>query len=199
MNKSKIQSITIKYSRLQGLRNLPVGALLLCVSIWEAFRPGDLGVPFLGTVAAISLYVLIDRYYKRIFGQVQQTRRQKNRERIISFIFAVVALMSFVADSAEIVPFSLIGLVFGFAFIFEYLQVTMKIKPVFCLNCLENLAAGIVFLLLSFLPLAGVTWWLWLGFNSQMQGILVSVSCIIILIGLFEHIRIANLLPLTEE
>lgn len=197
MDKAKIQSITANYSRLQGLRGIPVGALLFFVSFWAISNQGpsaDLTAPLLATAIAILAYGIIDRYYKNAFGQVRRTRSQRTREVVVSVLFLPAALLAFWADTANDWPFSAIGLVFFAAMVLEYVGAASTVKQTL-FNNWENLAAGFVILVSSLIPLV----WQWLGVRSQVIGVLMVVGVVMVLAGIIGHIRIVRALPLREE
>src|SRR5512146_1312414 len=94
----RIQFLAANYSRLQGLRGLPLGLLLFAVTVWAALQRGPAPRPILiplalGTVTAI-LYWWIDRYYKQAFGKVIQAPRG-HLEWIIGIGGAIVGLAAF--------------------------------------------------------------------------------------------------------
>ncbi len=201
MDKAKIQSLTANYSRMQGLRGIPVGVLLFFVSFWAISNQGptaNLTAPLLVTGLVILAYGVIDRYYKNAFGQVRRTRLQRVREVVVSVLFIPVALLAFWADTANDWPFSAIGLVFFAAMVMEYVGATSTVKQTL-FTYWENLAAGVVILVFSLLPLVGISWWQWLGVRSQLIGVLMVVGVVIVVAGIISHIRIVRALPLREE
>ena len=76
---AQIQFIAANYSRLQGLRAVPVGMLVIFASVWAMYNQGDLGVPLVAVVGSILLYWLIDHYYANVFGRIKQTQNPNDK------------------------------------------------------------------------------------------------------------------------
>jgi hypothetical protein len=71
----KIRFLTVNYSRLQGLKAVPLGLLLFLTVLWTNARYGpakDLTLPLLMLMGGMLLYAVIDRYYKKTYGRVEQ-------------------------------------------------------------------------------------------------------------------------------
>lgn len=198
---SQIQFITANYSRLQGLRAVPVGVLAVFASIWALHNQGptaDLGVPILVALAVALLYVLTDRYYRHTFGQIKRTGRQRTIEAVGSVFFGVLGFVAFVVDTAEVVPVSCIGIVFSLSFL-EYFSRTAPSEWGKIVNRFpENIVAAILMFVISLLPLFGVSWWTALGIRSQVVGVLMIVGIVIILTGIWGHIRLVRALSSME-
>lgn len=189
------------YSRLQGLRTVPVGILSVFVSIWALYNQGssaNLSQPILVAVVIALLHWLVDLYYKRMFGQVKQTPRQRQWEFVISAGGGFLALLAFIFDTMEILPISILGLVLAVSF-FEYIWRVNRSewKNVLVLFP-ENTAAAILIAIISLLPLFGISFWHILGIESQIVGIVIIFGIMIILGGVWGHIRLLRNLPLRE-
>ncbi len=195
---SQIKFLTANYSKLQGLRAIPVGLLCIFVAVWDNTRQGQLDGPLVALVATLLLYWLIDIYYNRVFGQVKPTPRQRRRDAVISIVFCVAALLAFAFDTAQILPVSLLGLVFA-AGLFVDWRTTRSIYADKSTTFPENFIASILILIVSVLPLVGISWWEGFGIGSQMTGVFLVVGTIIILTGLWGHIRIARALSTAEK
>jgi hypothetical protein len=197
----QIQFIAANYSRLQGLRSIPVGMLVVFVSVWALYNQGptaDLSAPILVTIVAALLYWLADHYYNRVFGKVKQTPHQRKWEFVSSVGFGVLGLLAFGLDTTEVLPISTLGLVFAISF-FEYFWRTNKPEwgTIFTLFP-ENAVAAILVLVVSMLPLFGISWWSALGIKSQVVGVFMVVGIVIILTGIWGHIRMVHLLSTME-
>jgi hypothetical protein len=198
---SQIQFITANYSRLQGLRAIPVGILAVFVSLWSLYNQGptaNLSTPIVVALAAALLYGLTDRYYNHTFGQIKRTPRQRTVELVGSVVLGALGLLAFVLDTTELIPISCVGLVFAISFL-EYFS---RAKPAEWGNVFsrfpENIVAAILILVISLLPLFGISWWNALGIRSQVVGILLIVGIVIILTGIWGHIRLVRALTLVE-
>jgi hypothetical protein len=189
---SQIQFIAANYSRLQGLRMVPVGAVVLFVAIWINARQGDLGGPILAIAGAILLYWLTDRYYTRVFGRVIPTPLQLRRELAVSVTFSVLAMLAFMLDTAEVLPISALGLIFAGALFVDFWVATRSVRDDAIALFPENFVAALVILILSLLPVFGISWWESIGFGSQVNGILAMDGLVLIVAGIWGHIRVTR-------
>ncbi len=185
---AQIKFITVNYSRLQGLRAVPVGLLCLFVAVWDNTRQGQLDGPLVALLVSLLLYWLINRYYQRVFGQVTQTRRQHRWEVAISVAFGAAALLAFALDTAEILPLCALGLVFAAALFIDWWRIQSVQHAAFT-TFPENFIAAILILIVSLLPLLGISWWQGFGIRSQVTGVFMIVGVIITLTGIWGHIR----------
>jgi hypothetical protein len=198
---SQIQFITANYSRLQGLRAVPIGILAVFVSIWTLYHQGsnaDLGAPILVAMMAMLLYWLTDRYYNHTFGQVKRTARQRTWEIVVSVGSGVLGFLAFVLDTAQVVPISAVGLVFAISFLEYFSRSNPSEWRTILIRFPENIVAAILILVLSLLPLFGIVWWKALGIRSQVVGVLLIVGIVIVLTGIWGHIRLVRALPAVE-
>ena len=201
MDKKQIQSITTLYSRLQGLRAIPIGLLLFTISVWAISNHGpttNLTIPILATGIAIIVYGAIDLYYKKNYGQVKQTRQQKIRETLFSILFGLLALVAFWVDTAVFLSISAIGLIFFIALGFEYFKAISTVKRVTLTSYLENSLAALIMLIFSLLPILGIDWWNPLGLQAQILGILMLAGILTTITGIIGHVRITFALPIRE-
>jgi hypothetical protein len=197
----QIQFIAANYSRLQGLRAIPVGMLAVFVSVWTLYNQGptaDLTAPIVVTIVTALLYWLTDHYYNRVFGKVKQTSRQRRWEFISSVGFGILGLLAFGLDTTEVMPISTLGLVFAISF-FEYFWRANKFEwRKFFTIFPENGVAAILVFVISILPLFGVFWWTAIGIKSQVVGVFMVVGIVIILTGIWGHIRMVRALSTVE-
>ena len=197
----QIRYMTANYSRLQGLRTVPIGMLIIYVSIWSLYNQGptaDLGTPILVAIAAALLYWVTDRYYNRVFGQVKPSSGSRKSEFIVSVILGVLAFLAFVLDTARVLRISVLGLVFAVCFL-EYLWRTDRSewKKVF-LFFPENVAAAALLTIISILPLFGISVWEAIGIRWQVVGVLMTVGIVVIITGIWGHIRMTRALSTRE-
>ncbi len=189
---SQIKFLAANYSRLQGLRMVPVGAVVLFVAIWINTRQGDLGGPFLAVAGAIILYWLTDRYYNSVFGRVVQTHLQLRWDLVVSVVFSILAMLAFILDTAEILPISPLGLIFAGALFVDFWLATRSVQGGAIALFPENVVAALVILIFSILPIFGISWWQSIGFDSQVNGILAMNGLVLIVAGIWGHIRITR-------
>ncbi len=98
----RIQFVTRYYDWLQGLRFLPLGLALLGFAAWQLTLPlGDavppkvrLAVLSSGVAAALALYTVMGRYYRRRFGDVRPSAATKKTRwtMLLTFLVAGLAL-----------------------------------------------------------------------------------------------------------
>lgn len=198
---TQIRFLAANYSKLQGLREVPVGLLVASVSVWAMYNHGptaDLTLPILLTAGAILLYWLIDRLYINAFGRIRPTAKMRLWETTVSILFGVLALLAFWLDTAQDLPFSVLGLVFAAALFEEFWRATRSVKDRSLRLYPENFIAACLILMLSLLPLTGLAWWEKLGLKSQVLSMLTIIGFLITAAGIWGHIRIVRVLPTRE-
>lgn len=195
---AQIRFIAANYSKLQGLRQVTVGLWVASVAVWSMDHQGDLGVPILLTLAAVLLYWLIDRFYVNTFGRIRPTAKMRLWETTASVLFGVLALLAFWLDTARDLSFSAVGLVFAAEWFEDFWRATHSVPRRSFRLYPENLLVACLILLLSLLPLTGLTWWQILGLPAQVPGILVVIGILLVVAGIWGHIRILRVLPARE-
>lgn len=198
---TQIQFFAANYSRLQGLREVPIGMLVVFVSVWAMYNHGpnaNLTAPILAVIGSALLYWLTGGYYTRTFGQVKQTRYQRNRETVASVVFSVLALLAFWLDTAVQIPFCVLGLVFAGAFFEDFWRATELVRKDAIALFPENFAAAILILIVSILPVFDLKWWQAFGMKSQVVSVFIVIGIVIILAGIWGHVRIIRALPVGE-
>ena len=197
----EIRFIAANYSRLQGLREVPVGLLVSSVSIWAMNSQGpsaNLTMPITLTLGAALIYWLIDQFYGRTFGRIRQTAKMRVWETTASILFGLLALLAFWLDTEQDLPVSTLGLVFAMALFEDFWRATSFIKERSFTLYPENLLAAFIILALSLLPLTGLAWWEMIGMQSQVLGMLFFIGILITLAGIWGHVRILRTLPVGE-
>lgn len=198
---TQILFIAANYSRLQGLREVPVGMLVVFVSVWAMYNHGptaDLTAPLLALAGSALLYWLAGCYYDRSFGRVKQTPRQRKREFIASILFSVLGLLAFWLDTAVEIPFCALGLVFAGALYENFWRATESVRKQAIALFPENFVAAILILIVSLLPISGLKWWEAFGMKSQVVSVFMVIGIVIILAGTWGHLRILRDLPMEE-
>jgi hypothetical protein len=192
--------LAANYSSLQGLRSVPVGLLLLFVSIWANGQHGpvrNLTLPILFGVATLAFLIVIDQYYSHVFGRVQRTITSRRIDLIGSIIFCILALGAFMLDTNYDFSLSSVGLVFAAFFLVEYLKVILLYKNRFFV---VNLVMSILIIMVSILPLLGLAnFWSIFGIKHPLLGVLIMVGVIMVIGGLGAHFYFVRSLPRTEE
>lgn len=198
---TRIQFIAANYSRLQGLKEVPVGLLVTAVSVWAMYNHGptaDLTLPIALTVGAALLYWLIDRFYISTFGRIRQTAKMRSWETTASILFGLLALLAFWLDTAQDLPFSVLGLVFAAALFEDFWRATSSVKGRPFRLYPENFITACLILVLSLIPLTGLPWWERLGLRSQVLSMLTIIGILLVIAGIWGHLRIIRDLPVGE-
>ncbi len=195
---AQIRFVAANYSRLQGLKQVPVGLFVTFVALWAIKHEGDLGFSLIAALGATLLYWLIDRFYANTFGRIRQTEKMRSWEIRLSILFGGLALLAFWLDTARILPFSALGLVLAAELFGDFWRATRFVKEGLVRLCPENFTVACLIVALSFLPLTGLAWWEKLGFPSQFLGMLTMIGILLILAGIWGHIRLLRLLPVRE-
>jgi hypothetical protein len=198
---SQIQFITANYSRLQGLRAVPVGILAVFVSIWTLYHQGpsaDLSAPILVAMITVLLYWLTDLYYHNTFGEIKRTTRQRTWELFVSVVGGVLGLLAFLLDSMKILPISAIGLVFAASFLEYFWRAKPSEWRKIFTHFPENIVAAILVMVISIMPLFGIFWWKAFGLKSQVIAIFMVVGIVIIVTGILGHFRLIRALSAVE-
>lgn len=195
---NQIRFMAANYSKLQGLRLVPIGLFVTSVAIWTIDHQGDLSLPIVSALASTLLYWWIDRFYANALGRIHPTTRIRIWDTTASVLFGGLALLAFWLDTAQDLPFSTLGLVVAASLFEDFWRTTHSVKERSFSLYPENLTAACLILILSFLPLTGLTWWEILGFPSQFLGMLTIVGILLILAGIWGHIRFLRILPARE-
>jgi hypothetical protein len=191
--------LTKNYSNLQGLRAVPSGLCLLLISLWANTQHGparDLTIPILEAVACLGLFLIIDQYYKRVFGKVK--RPYTHAEILLSGAGGILALAAFVVDSdfGLNLPFSALGLVFAAVILGSSLLYWYQAKTLL----VGNLLLGALIAALSILPVFEISdWWNALGIKHFLLAMTILFGVYIMLGGVIGHIYFIRSLPAMSE
>jgi hypothetical protein len=195
---TQIQFIAANYSKLQGLRLVPIGLSVTSIALWTIDHQGDLGLPIISALGCALLYWLVDYYYVNTFGRIRQIKKMQAWEVAISVLSSVLAWLAFWLDMARDLPFSAFGLVFAAVLFEEIWRTAHSVKERLIRLYPENFTVACLIVILSLLPLTGLAWWKILGFPSQFIGMLTIVGILLILAGIWGHIRFLRILPARE-
>jgi hypothetical protein len=198
----KVRFITVNYSRLQGLKAVPMGLLLFLVVLWANGQTGparDLTQPLIWLFAAAVLSGLIDWYYRRTYGQVEQTRKTFWSDVALSTLFSMIALAALIIDVEIRTPVSLFALVFAAGLLLDYFRMlrlagvkNMTIFPAGLL-CIISMALS------AFLPLLGEKTLAIFGFRSLLFLVYAIDGILTAVYGLAGHIYLVRSLAPAKE
>jgi hypothetical protein len=186
---TRLRFIAANYCRLQGLRAVPVGAYLLLITLWAAFRPGDLSLTLPVTLLCALAYWIIDRYYTKSFGKVSHGIKSGLIEAAVSIGFGLLTLLAFVAETSLKLPFSPVGLAIAGALLTDYLLASRSAGAKTLRYYPENVVSAAIIFLMSLLPLSGWEWWLAFGIRSSLLALLIFIGMIMIASGALGHFR----------
>lgn len=185
------------YPHLQGLRAVPAGICLLVITLWANVQSGpasDLTHPLLVALACLVLYILIDQFYRRVYGKVKRTIT--HAELFLQAVCVALALAAFVADTSDTINISLLGLVFAVTFAFTGFWYWRPVTVLFVIN----LAVAVLLALLSLLPLVGIqSWWELLGIKHSLLAFTFLYGILVILGGISAHVYFIRSLPTAPE
>lgn len=198
---SQIRFLAANYTRLQGLRAIPLGLLAVFVSIWALNNQGPtakLGEPILAALAAALLYWLTDRYYCHTFGKVKQSAGMRKLEFMESVLGGALGLLAFLLEIAHVLPISLLGLVFAACFLEYFWRVDRSEWGKIFVYFPENIIAAILISVISILPLFGVFVWEAAGIQWQTVGVFMIFGIAITITGIVGHFRMIRALATVE-
>lgn len=192
----QVRFIATNFYNLQGLRAIPLGALLVLVCVWANAQHGpasDLTLPIIAFFVAAAILFAIDRYYLHTFGRVQRTVESRRLEWLISVLGGILALSAFILDTRFDLPFSLLGLVFSAGLLADYIRITWLVKGRFLIY---YPIGAVIMAVVSLLPLLGAEdWWLAFGIRDQLVAIAIVIGIFTVIAGMWGHIFLARTLP----
>lgn len=185
------------YHLLQGLRAVPLGLCLLIVTLWANQQTGptrDLTIPLTASLFCLVFYIIVDQYYKRVYGKVK--RKTTVAEWLLQVIAAIFALAAFVIDTSNKVNFSVLGIIFAATFFITAFWYWRSSKVLL----LTSLVFALIFAGLSILSLAGVKdWWHLFGINHSLRVFTSLYGIFCIIAGIIAHIYFVKSLPRMTE
>jgi hypothetical protein len=209
---NRIRFIATNYVNLQGLRNVPIGIVILLGALLTNGRglagaplwtlrlaevvkySAVLGVMMIGTIVSI---ILIDRYYLHHFGKVKRTPESSRFEWLIQITGSILLLGALWVDMTFRLPVSFIGLVFAAALLAEYLRSTWLVGGRFLIY--YPLGASFI-AFVSVLPLFGISkWWQAIGLVNELVGIEIVVGAFCVLAGVWGHLFLVRSLSPSLE
>ena len=196
-NLEKVRYVTSNFNRLKGLNMTLMGVVVAITGLWTNRHQGDLSLLIILVVAFVPLQLLLNRYYRKTFGQVSRTQKDLRGEWIANILGGVLGLAAFIADTTGVLPFSAVGLLFAAMFVWEYVWVnrtfTEKRRSYY-------LVFAIIIVLVSLLPLFGLgTLWRTLGFADPIFGVMTIVGLLLIVAGLLDHVFLMKAFPPQKE
>jgi hypothetical protein len=198
----RIRFTTANYSRLQGLKAVPSGLLLFVITLWSNSQTGparDLNLPIFFLAAGTIIYALIDRYYRRNFGRVEQSRKEYWMDVLFSIAFSGLVLAAFFLDMTARLPASVFALVFAIGLLLDYFLMLRRAE----VRSWRIIPSPLVVILLigatALFPLLGRETWTGLGFRSPLFAVYAVDGLLVILFGLIGHIQLGVSMASSKE
>jgi hypothetical protein len=202
-NPKKIQFLVAHYSMLQGLKVVPLGLMCIYAPIWGYQNAGKMSqLPWFFAFLAvmIGLMYLIEWWYKRTFGDIRRTQRDRLIDVAMMVVGGALGLAIFGLDCYVLhLSGALIGLLFAAALVADYIRALIAIgeRNIWFFPVPPIIA--ILMALSSVLLLLGVQWWQVFGLRSSWSGIFVMMGLLITISGVLSHIYLLRSLHHSPE
>ena len=199
-----VRFLAVNYTRLQGLRCMPVGIFAIFITLWVNLLNINLernGMERLIPVMIIGLFCLvlnlmIDRYYKKTFGSVSMTSRTRLIEALTVIFYIALVLGALWLDVDKNLKFSAVGLVMALGMMTDYLRMVYFARFWYKPFTILNLICSLVIAAVSILPVLGFDgWWYQIGMKSELMGMFIIVGSVMIIFGLISHHYFIKTLP----
>ena len=195
---SQTKFLSINYSTLHGLRSVPFGLCLFLVSFWaniSHYPIKSISLPIVYALGSLLLYIAIDQYYKRTFGEVKPTFASRRTQWIGQLVLVTLAIVAFWTDVTFNFPVNFVGLVFALSYLLDKPKITSPLNKYSAIN----LALSICMILASISPLyLGANWWNAIGVRAPIVGVTMLVGMLIVIQGTIWHIFFVTSLPTAE-
>lgn len=198
-NLNRAHSLATNFSAYQGLKGIPLGLLLMLISFWASAQtaPGPaLYFPVGITILFGYLYWLVNQFYTRVFGVVVPDNKLKIISRVGEISLGISALIAFWADVTYSPAFSILGLIFAGALLFDYRRVAGKSKDHLLLF---YPIAALLMTVLSLIPMFNINWWEPLGIKALLYAVCATAGLLFVILGVVMHISFEKLLWNIEE
>lgn len=197
LNPTRLRFLTTNYGTLQGLKQIPLGLLAILVVQWAGAWQGpatDFTMPLLGLLLAPILYIVIERYYRRLFGHVRLSRSTRLRENLIWTAAGLVAMTGFWADVTFKWPISMLGLCVAAAFSADYVRMGWLNAGNWRAYPSPLLTIGVLILSSLFSKgwILGIEWWRPFGLTNALYATVWLIGLLGILQGIWSHMYLTE-------
>lgn len=186
------------YTTLHGLKAVPVGLCLLLISLWAngLFDSTKiLSLPIAFVIISLLLFIAVDQYYKRTFGEVKPTLASRRTQLQGILIFAILAIIAVVIDITFKFPVNFYGLVFAAILLIDKPKVALPLNKF----SITKLILAVCIILASISPLfLGTNWWNTFGIRTTFLGVTMLVGMLMVFEGVIWHILFVKSLPIAE-
>lgn len=195
---SRMKFLSENYSALHGLNAVPLGLALFLTSLWANlvhYPVRSVLLPVVLLLGSLLLSLLVDRYYKRIYGEVKAGIAKRRWTLVLQVITGLLALAAFWVDVTFHLPVNFIGLLFAAIFLFDKPAVAFPLNKFSAVR----LVMSICIILVSIAPLfLGRDWWDALGVRTTIIGVTMFVGLMMALQGVLWHAFFVSSLPALE-
>ena len=195
---AKTRFLSENYSTLHGLKVVPVGLCLLLISFWaniSQYPVKDFSLPIIIAFSSLVLFIAIDQYYKRTFGEVKPTFANRRTQWVGQSVWGILALIAFWADVSFNFPVNFVGLIFASSFLLDKPKVTLPLNKFSTIK----LILSACMILTSSSPLyLGVNFWNTFGVRATILGVTMFVGLLILVQGIVWHTFFVRSLPIVE-
>lgn len=196
---TKIRFLAVNYTRLQGLRAVPVGLFAFLVTLWANQQKGSTVnylLPVLCGLVCLGLNFLVDRYYRKTFGDVLATSHTRRVEFFTVVIGVAIALVAVWLDNGAHLPFSAIGLVLAVAMMADYFRMVYFAHAWYKPLTILTLFCSLIIAIISISPTLGFDgWWLQIGIRVEILAVFMVTGIVMIISGLISHYYFIRALP----
>ena len=195
---SQTKFLSENYSTLHGLKGVPVGLCLLLISLWANGlhdSAKNFSLPIILVFGSLLLFIAVDQYYKRTFGEVKPTFASRRTQWIGYLTFAILAIVAFWADVTYNLPVNFYGLLFAVILLIDKPKVTLPLNKFSVIK----LILSICIILASVSPLyLGANWWNIFGVRTTLLGVTMLIGMLMVTEGVIWHTFFVKSLPTAE-
>lgn len=187
--------LAVNFTRLQGLRAVPVGLLQILIAYWANLQHGRANIilPIFLALICAGFYFLIDRYYAKTFGKVVATSERRRSDWILSIIAGIVGLAAFWLDNIHFLPVSLVGVAIACGILADYVRLLRHAQGLYAPF---NILIVLLIITISILPVLGLnSWWLQIGFRVQLLAVFMMTGLLFTVNGFLGHLLFVRMLP----
>ena len=186
------------YSTLHGLKVVPVGLCLFMISFWVNISHYPIKIfswPIVLAFGSLLLFIVINQYYKRTFGEVKPTFASRRTQWIGQLIWGALAIVAFWIDVTFSLPVNFVGLLFALSFLIDKPKITLPLNKFSTIK----LVLSICIFLTSISPLClGANWWNAFGVRTTILGVTMLVGMLVVIQGVIWHTFFVKSLPTIE-
>ncbi len=193
----RVRYVTENYEQLQGLRNVPIGLMVLLSGVLLTSSIPSFGpvigeaffyLLFIVLIATVLLYFVIGNYYEHRFGWVQTFSLNRKQAIAVAILMVVLVVVGSI-NLAFQPPIHMIWLVWGLSVMAVHWR-ERRFR-------MHYVVIGALVVGVSFLPLLGITS---VSLPYEAGGLLVFLGIFYVMGGTFDHLLLVRTMKhLPEE